>query len=1253
MGEVRRIPATPLAQAFSAHLFCCEQKHNNDNRPYQATLRFLSGDLMAAQAHEISGNLHGSGAGSQDPSAGMQTSQQAAVTHPRAPEQAKPGHTGADVPITANEEEFDMTLTPSESSPPRPYRPRMAARRRAASRSESGERRSKLGVFKIGGSSTTKRFDHLGNSRPPSPDIAGRLGKWAAQRTPSPATQRVEVGEHKVIMPTISDTNDRIVALEQQRNHDHEYFKYIAAAIEVMNTALGEERDKRLNLEAEAVKMDFTRRQETASLQERILAEVPARMATFVSGGIGPKLDEQFAEANRMLIQVQGDVQQLRAHEAKVEKYLQGLEADRPREGQAIQQLVDTEVGQVRDLVQKFEASGQAVPKIGAAVVPFTTEMFVAIRNMENKISTVDQVVANYNLLADKVNVAHLGFVEHHGRLSNAEARITTAETQIAAHNAGLFVQGDQYTAPPSYVPTARLPRAPALNLTAAFQAGAATAATCGDSSCGDSSCQGATNAAGPPMPPGVPQGQMPGSSGDGNPMGAVLQRVTAGNGVCHCLHVTKLMEQVAALEQRPAAPAPDLVGRHDPWGAFGGAHGAGGAPRGHATPAHAGQRGPKSLPLTLKGPLGAIGYKDRGVFDEKLALQEEYRFNGSKGGLSWKGKTERYFISRAPILKDILDWAEECDLDIFTVEKLQQAVGIHLTEEQVLNLNAAIWGFLSGAVSGTAEIIFKRAETLNGIDAWRRLAHYVEHGKEIRLENLRREVKMLHTKPIASLDKVEEGVAEWENTMNEYALAGGTSFSDAERKADLLAVLPAELRELMLWNSTKTDVSFDVFRDHVITQSSKILMNRRKLPIHAIEGNEFDEYEGFDFQGIDFSSINSAGDMIAAFERAQRKGQFRGRRDGGRDRRDAGRDQGGGGRERDESRPRRCPNCSEAHPGRCTKAQVASADRKCFKCGKPGHISSKCTNKNGPNSIRAITEDSDNALKAFFMVDNEGFRTVTRGGKPTRPMPSARQLGNFIGVNSFESLQTSKKSKSGRSGARSCAPTDEAVTPKPPISGKHAGRVGGSDQCCSRRGATDMRRALREAQDAIDKEIEAQVEDANVKELDLREVQNHSINVLYDEEPLIATAAEKVIIRPAMVSGAVRNVIHPKNLPHDAEPKPNDTGRHFVGANNTTIERYGTCETILETPLGAVGCNWDLADVTRPLHSVSTVTGPIEGPGKQDVLFNNRLCVVVPPGVVDKILETIKPVMKYDREGNLYVAEMEMSTFRRQGQVA
>ncbi len=66
-----------------------------------------------------------------------------------------------------------------------------------------------------------------------------------------------------------------------------------------------------------------------------------------------------------------------------------------------------------------------------------------------------------------------------------------------------------------------------------------------------------------------------------------------------------------------------------------------------------------------------------------------------------------------------------------------------------------------------------------------------------------------------------------------------------------------------MLWNSTKAEVSFDAFRDHVITQSSKILMNRKKLPIHAIEGNECDENEGFSFQGIDFSNVNSVEGMV------------------------------------------------------------------------------------------------------------------------------------------------------------------------------------------------------------------------------------------------------------------------------------------------------------------------------------------------------------------------------------------------------
>ena len=52
-----------------------------------------------------------------------------------------------------------------------------------------------------------------------------------------------------------------------------------------------------------------------------------------------------------------------------------------------------------------------------------------------------------------------------------------------------------------------------------------------------------------------------------------------------------------------------------------------------------------------------------------------------------------------------------------------------------------------------------------------------------------------------------------------------------------------------------------------------------------------------------------------------------------------------------------------------------------------------------------------------------------------------------------------------------------------------------------------------------------------------------------------------------------------------------------------------------------------------------------------QDVLFNNKTCYVVPPGIVAKIMETIKAVAEYPREGNLYLANVELSSFARQGQ--
>ena len=50
-------------------------------------------------------------------------------------------------------------------------------------------------------------------------------------------------------------------------------------------------------------------------------------------------------------------------------------------------------------------------------------------------------------------------------------------------------------------------------------------------------------------------------------------------------------------------------------------------------------------------------------------------------------------------------------------------------------------------------------------------------------------------------------------------------------------------------------------------------------------------------------------------------------------------------------------------------------------------------------------------------------------------------------------------------------------------------------------------------------------------------------------------------------------------------------------------------------------------------------------------VLFNKETCSVVPPGVAAAIMNLLTAVAEYPREGNLYLAEVELSSFTRPAQ--
>ena len=78
----------------------------------------------------------------------------------------------------------------------------------------------------------------------------------------------------------------------------------------------------------------------------------------------------------------------------------------------------------------------------------------------------------------------------------------------------------------------------------------------------------------------------------------------------------------------------------------------------------------------------------------------------------------QSYFWSKVPTLLDILKWAEKHDKTTVTEEAFNGVVGHFMDEFKQQALNAAIWGFLSSCLTGSAETIFRSAEDLNGLNA-------------------------------------------------------------------------------------------------------------------------------------------------------------------------------------------------------------------------------------------------------------------------------------------------------------------------------------------------------------------------------------------------------------------------------------------------------------------------------------------------------------------------------------------------------
>ena len=152
----------------------------------------------------------------------------------------------------------------------------------------------------------------------------------------------------------------------------------------------------------------------------------------------------------------------------------------------------------------------------------------------------------------------------------------------------------------------------------------------------------------------------------------------------------------------------------------------------------------------------------------------------------------------------------------------------------------------------------------------------------------------------------------------------------------------------------------------------------------------------------------------------------------------------------------------------------------------------------------------------------------------------------------------------------------------------------------------------------------------------DLRE---DILPLVYEDEPILSTEDE-VEIEVAADTGAVAHVASPKDLPGSVPVEMPEDGRlrNFVAANNTPIKNYGKASVVLEQEDGKeINTDFNVADVSRPLHSVSTICD-----NEKEMLFTKHGAVVVPEGALSRFLGSIRALARYPRRGGLYVAKMK-----------
>ena len=90
------------------------------------------------------------------------------------------------------------------------------------------------------------------------------------------------------------------------------------------------------------------------------------------------------------------------------------------------------------------------------------------------------------------------------------------------------------------------------------------------------------------------------------------------------------------------------------------------------------------------------VTYQTR-LFEDKMALDMLYKYDGSKNGDEWRRRIYGYFIGCCPSIRPLIRWAEQHDAREFSIEEVRQAQNDSefMIEEDAVVLSGHIWRFL------------------------------------------------------------------------------------------------------------------------------------------------------------------------------------------------------------------------------------------------------------------------------------------------------------------------------------------------------------------------------------------------------------------------------------------------------------------------------------------------------------------------------------------------------------------------------